>query len=108
VGLLAVQVPLEDGDLVAEREVLGVFGAVVHGWKVEQRERVGHAEVRQSKQRSGRSWRSYGRGSLPRWALTGVTAADLIPVMNVAMARTDEVFGTRTVTAARGPLCRGR
>jgi hypothetical protein len=28
---LAVQVPFEDGDLVPEREDLGVFGAVGHG-----------------------------------------------------------------------------
>jgi hypothetical protein len=61
--LLAVQVPFEDRDLVAEREDLGVFGAVAHRQEPEQRERVGHAEVGQSKQRSASSSRSYRRGS---------------------------------------------
>ena len=64
--LLAVQVPFEDRDLVAQREDLGVLVAVAHRQQPQQRERVGHAEVRQSKQHSGSSSRSYRRGSPPR------------------------------------------
>jgi hypothetical protein len=37
----------------------------------------------------------------PRWARQFVTAADLILEIKVTMARTDEVFGTRTVDRLR-------
>jgi hypothetical protein len=46
--LLAVQLPLEDGELVSEGEDLSVFGPVTHRQQSRHRQRVGHAEVRQS------------------------------------------------------------
>jgi hypothetical protein len=46
--LLTLQLALEDCDLVAQGEDLGVFGPVTHGQQPQHRERVGHAEVRQS------------------------------------------------------------
>jgi hypothetical protein len=46
--LLAVQLPLQDGELVSEREDLSVFGPVTHRQQSQHRKRVGHAEVRQS------------------------------------------------------------
>jgi hypothetical protein len=39
---------LEHRDLVAQGEDLGVFGLVTHRQESQHRERVGHAEVRQS------------------------------------------------------------
>jgi hypothetical protein len=44
----ALQLSLEDRDLVAEGEDLGVFGPVAHRQQPQHRERVGHAEVGQS------------------------------------------------------------
>jgi hypothetical protein len=38
----------EDGDLAAQGEDLRVFGAVAHRQQPQHRQRVGHAEVRQS------------------------------------------------------------
>ena len=46
--LLAVRLPLEDGELVSEGEDLSVFGPVTHRQQSQHRQRVGHAEVRQS------------------------------------------------------------
>jgi hypothetical protein len=46
--LLAVQLSLEDGELVAQCQDFRVLGTVAHGQQSQQRERVGHAEVRQS------------------------------------------------------------
>jgi hypothetical protein len=43
-----LQLSLEDGDLVAQSEDLGVFGPVAHRQQPQHRQRVGHAEVRQS------------------------------------------------------------
>jgi hypothetical protein len=45
-----VQLSFEDHDLVPEGEDLGVLGTVAHWQQPQQCERVGHAEVRQSKQ----------------------------------------------------------
>jgi hypothetical protein len=59
--LLAVQVPFEDRDLVPEREDFGVLGSVTHRQQPEQRESVGHAEVRQSEQHSQASSPSHRR-----------------------------------------------
>jgi hypothetical protein len=39
---------LKDGDLVAQGEDLGVFGPVTRRQQPQHRQRVGHAEVRQS------------------------------------------------------------
>ena len=47
-NLLAVQLPLQDGELVSESEDLSVFGPVTHRQQSQHRQRVGHAEVRQS------------------------------------------------------------
>jgi hypothetical protein len=65
--LLAVQVPFEDCDLVPEGQDFRVFGLVGHGQRPEQRERVGHAEVRQSKQHSQASSPSHRRRSDACW-----------------------------------------
>jgi hypothetical protein len=46
--LLAVQLPFEDHDLVPERQDLGVFAPIAHRQAPEQREGIGHAEVRES------------------------------------------------------------
>jgi hypothetical protein len=46
--LRALQLSLEDGDLVAQGEDLGVFGLVAHRQQPQHRQRVGQAEVRQS------------------------------------------------------------
>jgi hypothetical protein len=43
-----VQLPFEDGDLVAQREDLGVLVPVAHRQKPQQRESVGYTEVGQS------------------------------------------------------------
>jgi hypothetical protein len=48
--LLAVQLPLEDGDLMASGQNFRVFVPVAHREEPQQRERVGHAEIGQSKQ----------------------------------------------------------
>jgi hypothetical protein len=48
--LLPVQLSFEHGDLVAEQQDLGVLGVVGHREEPQQRERVGDAEVGQSKQ----------------------------------------------------------
>ena len=50
--LLAAQLPLQDRDLMAESEDLGVLVPVAHRQQPQQRERVRHAEVRQSQQHS--------------------------------------------------------
>jgi hypothetical protein len=47
--LLAVQPSFEDRDLVAQGEDFGVLSAVAHGQQPEHRQRVGHAEVGESK-----------------------------------------------------------
>jgi hypothetical protein len=47
---LAVQLPFIDHDLVAQCEDFRVLGPVTHGQRPQQRERVGHTRVRQSKQ----------------------------------------------------------
>jgi len=49
-GPRAVQLPFQDRDLVPERQDLSVFGAVTHRQEPEHRERVRHAEERQSQQ----------------------------------------------------------
>jgi hypothetical protein len=48
-NLLTVQLPLEDHDLVTQRKDLGVLGPVTHRQQPQHRQRVGHAEIRQSK-----------------------------------------------------------
>ena len=50
--LPAAQQAFEDHDLMPESQDLRILGAVAHGQQPQQRERVGHAEVRQSKQHS--------------------------------------------------------
>jgi hypothetical protein len=74
--LLAAQQAFEDHDLVPESQDLRILGAVAHGQQPQQRERVGHAEVRQSTQHSqassaSRRWRKRagddGRGTIPSW-----------------------------------------
>ncbi len=49
---LAVQLPFEDRDLVAQGEDLRVLGPVAHRQQPQHRQRVGHGEVGQSKQHS--------------------------------------------------------
>jgi hypothetical protein len=51
-GGRAVQLPFEDGDLVAQGEDLHVLGAIAHGQQAQHRQRVGHTEVRESKEHS--------------------------------------------------------
>ena len=46
--LLAVQLPLQDHDLVAQGQDLCVLGRVTHRKQPQHRQRVGHAGVRQS------------------------------------------------------------
>jgi hypothetical protein len=48
---LAVQLALKDYDLVPEGDDLDVIGPVAHRKQPQHRQRVGHAEVSQSKQR---------------------------------------------------------
>jgi hypothetical protein len=73
-----VQVPFEDGDLVPEGEDFSVLVTVIHRQEPEQRERVGHAEVGQSKQHSGSSLRSNRRDPRRVGVRQLVAAADLI------------------------------
>jgi hypothetical protein len=47
-NLLAVQLSFQDVELVPEGEDLSVFGRVTHRQQSQHRQRVGHAEVRQS------------------------------------------------------------
>jgi hypothetical protein len=47
-NLLAMQLPLQDGELVSEGEDLGVFGPITHRQQSQHRQRVGRAKVRQS------------------------------------------------------------
>jgi hypothetical protein len=96
--LLAVRSPFEDGDLVPERQDLGVFVPVAHREQPQQHERVGHTEVGQSKQHNGSFSRSAQRRSPPpqsRGARDGIGGP--VSVIKVAMSRPDEVFGTRKV-----------
>lgn len=65
--LLALQLSLEDPDLVAQGEDLRVFGPVTHWQQPQHRERVGHAEVRQSQQHGEASSLSYRRRSDGAW-----------------------------------------
>jgi hypothetical protein len=44
-----VQLPFENHDLMSQGENLRVLGAVTHGQQPQHRQRVGHAEIRQSK-----------------------------------------------------------
>jgi len=53
--LPAVQLPFDDCDLMAQCEDLGVLSPVAHRQKAKHRERVGHAEIRQSKQHEAAS-----------------------------------------------------
>jgi hypothetical protein len=50
--ILAVQLTFEDGDLMPQREDFGVFVLVAHRQQPQQRERVGHTELGQSKRQS--------------------------------------------------------
>ena len=50
--LLAVQLPFQDRDLVAQGQDLDVLGPVAHRQQPQHRQPVGHGEVRQSKQHS--------------------------------------------------------
>jgi hypothetical protein len=65
--LLAVQLPFEDGDLVPEYEDLCILVTVTHREQSQQGERVGHAEVGQSKQHGRSSSRSDRRRSEAGW-----------------------------------------
>lgn len=51
-ALLTLQVPFQDHDLVPEREDLRVLGPIAHGKQSQHRQRVGHAEIGQSKKHS--------------------------------------------------------
>jgi hypothetical protein len=48
--LLAVQLPFEDRDLASQGQDFRVLGPVAHGQQPQHRQRVGHAEVRQSQE----------------------------------------------------------
>jgi hypothetical protein len=65
--LLAAQLPLEDRDLVPKSQDLRVLGSVAQRQQPEQRERIGHAEVCQSKEHNRASSPSYPRRSDARW-----------------------------------------
>ena len=92
---LAVQLPFEDRDLMAQCQDLGILVRVAHRQQPQQYEGVGQAEVGQSKQHNGSSWRSAQRRSpLPRARGTRDCVGTRISVTKVAMTRTDEVFGT--------------
>jgi hypothetical protein len=65
--LLAVQLPLEHGELVAEGEDLRIFGLITHRQQPQHRQRVGHLEVRQSQEHSGASSRSCRQRSVAAW-----------------------------------------
>jgi len=73
--LPAVQLALQDADLVTESEDLGVLGAVAHGQQPQHRQRVRHTEVRQSQQHSRTSWPS----DRQRSAATSKAGCDKIP-----------------------------
>jgi hypothetical protein len=61
--LVAVQLSFEHRDLVAEKQDLGVLGAVAHRQQPQQREGVGHAEVGQSEEHDDTSSRRDRRRS---------------------------------------------
>jgi hypothetical protein len=46
--LVAVHLPFEDGDLVSQGQNFRVLGPIAHRQQPQHRQRVGHAEVRQS------------------------------------------------------------
>src|SRR5439155_23197705 len=73
--LPAVQLALQDADLVTESEDLGVLGAVAHGQQPRHRQRVRHTEVRQSQQHSPTSWPS----NRQRSASTSTAGRDNVP-----------------------------
>ncbi len=53
------QLAFQHGDLVPQHQDLHVLVSVAHGQQTQQRERVGHSEVGQSKQRDRSSCRAY-------------------------------------------------
>jgi hypothetical protein len=63
--LLAALLPFEDRELMPQRQDLGIVAPVAHRQQPQQYEGVGHAEVGQSKQHNGPSWRSAQRRSPP-------------------------------------------
>ena len=80
---------------MAECEDLGVLGPVTHRQKAKHRERVGHAEIRQSKQHEAASspsgwWRSDAGRDVDRSKIFAF-------VIEVAVTWVDEVLGTRRV-----------
>jgi hypothetical protein len=52
-GPMAVQLPFENGELMAQSQDLSVLGAVAHRQQPQHRQGVGDTEVRQSKQHAG-------------------------------------------------------
>ncbi|MGI5216039.1 hypothetical protein [Plantactinospora sp. CA-290183] len=63
-GLLAVQLPLQDGELVAQREDLGVLVPVAH--RQQPQERESYAEVGQSKQHNRHTRAAFSVDHPPR------------------------------------------
>jgi hypothetical protein len=60
-AFFAAQLPPQDGELVAQREDLGVLVPVVQRQQPQERESVGYAEVGQSKQHNRPSSRAVQR-----------------------------------------------
>jgi hypothetical protein len=96
---LAVQLTFEDGDLMPQREDFGVFVLVAYRQQPQQRERVGHTEPGQPKQRNGSSSRSAQRRSPSPRGRGRDCIGNRVSMIKVAMTRTDEIFGTRRFSA---------
>ena len=85
---LAVELPFEDRDLVAQGQDLHVLGPVAHRQQPQHRQPVGHGEVRQSKQHSTASSPigAHRRGQLGQ-----------LDRVHVPLTRADVIVGTRNV-----------
>jgi hypothetical protein len=57
---LAVQLSFENRKLVAQSENFGILGPIAHRQQSQHRQRIGHAQVRQSKKHSTASWPMIG------------------------------------------------
>ncbi|MFD1323622.1 hypothetical protein [Micromonospora sonneratiae] len=93
-----MRLPLQDGDLVAQREDFGAFVSISHRQQPQERERVGHTAVGQSQQHNDHSC---ARSASIAWCIRtgrdrGCTGV-LISAIKKVVTRTDEVLGTLRV-----------
>ncbi len=95
--LLAVQLPFEDRDLVSQGQDFRVLGPVAHGQQPQHRQRVGHAEVRQSQQHSKVSSPTRRRPS--NAARNADRDGDVVVMIKPDATRADDIVGIRSTAA---------